>query len=310
MAKASLSLVLDDFAVLFANELNHAIWPPLLKQLIAQAKFNPDSASYPHQLMALFTEQQQEITDLPMARLRGGSEQSLCADPCYLHPDRDKLLLFYRDLDLSLQEAQELASFLQPLFADMQAKIEVKTSGQWLLEMQTPAEVSFTAKEGLHGLPITDYLPQGPEAEAWIRLANEVQMMLFDCAVNQAREAAGKVPINGIWFWGMSQLPSNWQAWPHVSGETDIVKQLSLLSHSSYQPQTQRFSEVKANHGLHIAKFNVDQDWQQQLLTLIENWLQPAMKALTMWQLKELKLIVPEWGVYRLTPFSRWQFWQ
>jgi len=301
---------LPDFAVLFANELNRDLLPDEVKRLLAKARFHSDSRAYYQHLLDLFSEQHQTSTDLPMARLRGGSTFSLCADPCYLHPDRDKLLLFYRDLEITLEESLALADYLQPLFEDLQATLIVKSPEQWLVEINTPVEVDFSAKQGLHGLPITDFMPQGKDAEHWIRLANEIQMLLFDCPVNQAREATGKVPINNLWFWGKAEFPQNWSAWKHVSGDDDLLQRLAIESGSDYQSDTQRLLDIAEEEALHVVTFDPAQDWQQQLQTLSKNWLQPASSALTKWQLNQLNLIVPEWGIYRLTPISSWQFWR
>lgn len=304
-----MSLVLPDFAVLFANELNRALLPECVNKLVKKADFHQDLSGSDQHLLQLFSAEHYSTSDLPMATLRGGCELNLCADPCYLHPDRDKLLLFYRDLDLSLEEAQAFATFLQPLFDEINATLEVHKAEQWVLRLNQSVETAFFSKEGLHGQPVTDFLPSGVDAENWIRLWNEIQMLLFDCPLNQAREAAGKVPINSVWFWGNAAMPQRWQSWSWVSGQRDVVQQLASQSQSHYQQQCHHFSDTHGRKRLHIAPLETDKDWQQQLQTLSESWLEPMMTALKKWQLSELNIIVPEWGIYRLTPFSIWRFW-
>jgi hypothetical protein len=50
------------------------------------------------------------------------------------------------------------------------------------------------------------------DAKAWRKLLNETQMLWFTDAVNQHREAEGKLPINGLWVmsssWSFSALMS------------------------------------------------------------------------------------------------------
>lgn len=307
MAKARLSLVLPDYAALFANELNRTLLPEPLQRLLKKARFQADKRGYYQHLLALLGEQS-PAGDLPIARLRGGSEHSLCADPCYLHPDRDQLLLFYRDLDLSLDEAKAIRQRVQPLLDDFGASLKVQSPQQWLLELESLPEVRFTPKEGLNGLPVTGFLPRGKEAQSWIRLWNEIQMLLFDCPENQAREKAGKVPINSLWFWGKGALPT-WQYWPHISGEDNMLTNLAAESGSVYQSGVTAFDDVKAKQALHVMAFDTGQGWEQQLNELTQNWLLPASLALKKWRLSELEIIVPEWGVYRLTSFSSWRFW-
>lgn len=308
MSKAGLNLLLADSAALFANELNRALLPDALKQILKKARFEPDSSGYQRHLLQLFSGQNISSRDLPIANLRGGSSRSLCADPCYLHPDRDQLLVFHRDLDLSPDEAHAIAGLVQPLLADFAGNLLVKNARQWLLELPARPEVEFTALEGLHGLPVTDFLPRGADAQRWIRLWNEIQMLLFDCEVNQAREAAGKVPINSLWFWGQGRLPAL-QPWPHVSGSGELLNTLASYSQSNMVADTDRFDFIRHKPALHILSFDPEQDWQQQLAQFQSDWLVPAWSALKKWQLRELNLIVPEWGVYCLTPISSWRLW-
>lgn len=308
MARGSLSLVLPEYAILFANELNRAMLPQQLKTALNKATFMSDSAGVYQQLLHLFSPETPQNADLPMALLRQGSDFSLCADPCYLHPDRDKLLLFYRDLDLSVKEANAFANYLQPLFDEFGGTLQVQTADQWLLQLTKPIQTQFSAKEGLHGQAVTDFLPAGDDAESWLRLWNEIQMLLFECPLNQAREAEGKVPINSLWFWGNAELPRRWQSWSQVSGNHDALQTLVTLSQSTYQPMLAHFN-VASFRQLHVEPFAADKEWQPQLERLTANWLLPTIKALKKWQLKEVNLIVPEWGCYRLTPFSAWRCW-
>lgn len=308
MSKASLTLVLPDYALVFANDVNRSLLTESTHRWFKKAQFEPDEAGLHRQLIRLFSAQESTTSSFPVARLRGGSVHSLCADPCYLHADRDKLRLFYRDLSLSMQEAQALCQRVQPLFDELGARLTVQTADNWLLELDKPAEADFHPLEGLHGQVVTDFLPKGRQAEHWIRLWNEVQMMLFDCPENQAREAAGKVPVNSLWFWGQGDLPVL-TGWEQVSGELSVLESLASLSRSRYESTVSGFNDIALKPALHVQTFDIEQDWQQQMSHLTEAWLEPAFTALTRWQLDELQIIVPEWGRYRLTPWTHWRFW-
>lgn len=309
MAKARLSLVLSDFAVFFANELNRGLVPESISRSLNKGRFRRDDSPYYRRLLSLFADSQLDPDDLPIAALRAGSDRNLCADPCYLHADRDQLLLFYRDLDLSLEEAKAFALRIQPLLDDFEARLCVLDAENWLLECQQLPSVTFSAKEGLNGRPVGDYLPRGEGAEDWIRLWNEIQMLLFDCPENQAREAAGKVPINSLWFWGKGAMPAC-RAWSHVSGNALLLKALTAETQSNYQTGISQFEQITARHALHVLSFDANGDWDAQWQQIAHNWVLPAMRALKQWRLHELELIIPEWGDYRLTPLSSWCFWR
>lgn len=308
MSKARLSLLLADSAALFANELNHSLLPEGLKQCIQKARFRAEASGYQRHCLQLFSGQAITTDDLPMARLRGGSAASLCADPCYLHPDRDRLLLFNRDLDLTLPEAESIAELVQPLLADFNARLTVQTPQQWLLELDSMPELELVALEGLHGLPVTEFLPRGLQSQNWVRLWNEIQMLLFDCEINRQREVEGKVPINSVWFWGLGELPS-WQPWPLVSGNDPLLEKLAGLSQSGFKTDVDLFERKLPLPAIKSVAINTEQDLVAQLQQLNDNWLAPAMTALKKWQLRELELIVPEWGVYTLTSINSWRFW-
>jgi hypothetical protein len=133
-------------------------------------------------------------------------------------------------------------------------------------------------------------------------------MVLFDCPENQAREAAGKVPINSLWFWGQGNMPAL-RPWGQVSGNDNLVRKLAEHSHSAYQQDVSRYQQRDAGDAIHVLAFEQEQDWQSQLDALSQHWLMPAFQALKRWQLRELEVIVPEWGRYRLTLLHSWKFW-
>lgn len=308
MSKPRLTLVLPDYAVLFASDINRGLLPDTLQLLLKKAQFEADETGFYQQLVNLFSAQTVPPSALPIAMLRGGAKHSLCADPCYLHPDRDKLRLFYRDLDLSIEEAELFCQRIQGVFAELGASLSIQTAEHWLIEFDQPIDVEFSALEGLHGQTVTGFLPTGGDAKQWIQLWNEVQMVLFDCPENQAREAAGKVPVNSLWFWGQGTMPEL-KSWGQVSGEDSLLAKLAEFSQSPYQVDAPVHKDIDAETVLHVEKFNKNLDWQSQLDALTQDWLLPAYRALQRWQIKELNVIVPEWGSYRLTPLRSWKFW-
>jgi hypothetical protein len=58
---------------------------------------------------------------------------------------------------------------------------------------------------------IEPFLPGGADAPRLRQLMSELEMWLFEHAVNRARAAQGEPPINGLWMWGggapVSSLP-------------------------------------------------------------------------------------------------------
>jgi hypothetical protein len=74
----------------------------------------------------------------------------------------------------------------------------------WFLGLDADPKITTTALKHALNKDITPYLPQGEGALVWAKLQNEIQMLLFNHPINEAREARGELPINSVWFDGLS----------------------------------------------------------------------------------------------------------
>lgn len=309
MARQTLTLILTEFSAIVANPINQSLLPQSLRKLIKRGQFITSEDKLMQRLIALFSKETMRCDDFPMASLRGGTSFSLCVDPCYLQADRDQLLLFHRGLTLKPTEAEQLIDTIAYLFDDLGASLTMHSPNQWLLTMPIKPEVEFIGLDRVDHHAVAEFLPRGADAGLWIRLWNEIQMALFDCPVNQTREAEGKVPINSVWFWGKGAMPTEWQAWSHVSGQDEILASLSDHSGSTWRDDIRDFSDIQANQSLHLVNFDSDKDWASQLGALDKNWFTPIYKALKRFQLDSINIIIPGWGHYQLTAASVWKIW-
>jgi hypothetical protein len=73
----------------------------------------------------------------------------------------------------------------------------------WFLGLDNHPNITTTPIDQVKNKDIANYLPQGDGALAWNKLQNEVQMLLFNHPVNQAREAQGLPIINSLWCYGL-----------------------------------------------------------------------------------------------------------
>ena len=76
----------------------------------------------------------------------------------------------------------------------------------WFLGLDADPKVTTTPIEKVVNKDVAPYLPQGEGALAWAKFQNEIQMLLFAHPVNEAREARGELPINSLWFYGLSTM--------------------------------------------------------------------------------------------------------
>lgn len=136
-------------------------------------------------------------------------------------------------LHLSAQESHTLFEAVKPLFE----------SEGWVMAWGAPARW-YAAHDSLDGLPsasidrvigrnIDLWLPATPQARLIRRLQNEVQMLLYQQPLNDARVGQGALPVNSFWLSGCGRAQpdrapeglviagslrgpavcSNWAAW-------------------------------------------------------------------------------------------------
>lgn len=155
-----------------------------------------------------------DLPTAPLTALGDGIEADtggfwLHADPVFLRPDRDQLLLFdERVLDLVPAEAQALADLFNRHFADEGIRLHVPQPTRWYLEMPTSPGIQTRPIHQAIGRHIHPLLPSGENARHWIGLLNEAQMLFYGADVNREREAGGRPLISGVWLWGGGKLPA------------------------------------------------------------------------------------------------------
>jgi hypothetical protein len=73
---------------------------------------------------------------------------------------------------------------------------------RWYLAHELLTELPTASLDRVIGRNPDMWMPDRPEAATLRRLMSEVQMLLYQHPVNEAREAAGLPPVNSIWLSG------------------------------------------------------------------------------------------------------------
>lgn len=76
---------------------------------------------------------------------------------------------------------------------------------QWFLRLEKNPNIQAHVPQVALNKAISAYLPTGEGAIKWAAFTNELQMLLFEHVVNQAREAKGLPAVNSIWCYGGGQ---------------------------------------------------------------------------------------------------------
>ena len=301
-AKAMLTIIWPGAAGVL-QPINKVSWPPALQKILNKSRFTADPTDFTKLLLQQFG--QPVAADMPLAALRFPGETAICADLCYLHPDRGFLRLFHQDLQVSDGEASQLQASLAGLLDEVQGQWLTFSAKHWGLRLPALPALQFQAIDALEGLSISDKLPAGNDQNSWRRLLNEIQMTLFEHPVNQQREADGKLPVNAVWFSGAAPLAirSNWQT---VSGNDELLKQLATLTQTSLI-ESMDLDALNGRSLLVLPPIDTHADWQNQLQDLQQQVFKPLWQQLRSLKLSNVQLVVPAQGTYRL---SRWRSWR
>jgi hypothetical protein len=105
-------------------------------------------------------------------------------------------------LALSAAESRTLFAAVQPLFAGEGYTLAWGSALRWYAAHTSLQNLATASLDRVIGRNIGAWLPRQPEAKPLRRLQNEVQMLLHDHALNEAREARGALPVNSFWLSG------------------------------------------------------------------------------------------------------------
>ena len=138
-----------------------------------------------------------------------GSSYWLFAAPVHLVLQRDSFSLAAPvPLPLESDESDVLTSAFNQHFASdgMQFFWHETT---WFLSSKTNPNIQTTSPQRVINKDINAFLPIGKGAMKWAKFQNEIQMLLFEHPVNQAREANNLPVVNSIWCYGLGIIENN-----------------------------------------------------------------------------------------------------
>ena len=105
-------------------------------------------------------------------------------------------------LALSAADSRTLFDAVQPLFASEDFTLVWGGPLRWYAAHSSLQDLATASIERAIGRNIERWLPRQTAAKRLRRLQNEVQMVLHDHPLNEAREAAGSLPVNSFWLSG------------------------------------------------------------------------------------------------------------
>lgn len=124
------------------------------------------------------------------------------ADPVHLETRlRHLVVRRLSEDDVSPSELAELFETLQARLGH-DAGLTFTAAGDWgYVGAASPFATPDMSADMANGR-LPDHFAAAGDSTGYHRLLSEVQMVLHDHAVNQRRQAGGRLPINSLWFWG------------------------------------------------------------------------------------------------------------
>ncbi len=285
----------------------------------------PDVPCHEH-LWALFSMPEQPSGRFPIAAVtrcaegvEGTEKTWLRADPVHLYADLTALALFdSRAFSLTAQEADGLIAHLNADLAESGWLFRRGTDPfHWYVGLNESLDAATLSTTQTAGCDISQCMPEGRDARMLRQTMNDVQMLLHQAPVNQAREQRGEPPVNSVWFWGAGDEPVAASAapWDFVfAGDalTCGLARLHNIDHALLPGTVAELMEVlEAQREILIAAVPESFAWQrnEQLKSLAEAIIPPVTRCLRQGRIPRA---VIETGSFRYE-LRRWdalKFWR
>jgi hypothetical protein len=161
-----------------------------------------------------------------------------------------------------------------------------------------PIAASTQDPERARGRHLENFLPTGSDAARLRRLSSEMEMWLFDHAVNRGRRQRAQLPVSALWLWGggapLATLPS-------VQGGAaggDVF--FDAFAWGAQAPGAGRGADVMV-----AAMTPAGEEWDE----VQARWLAPALADLRRGRIGQLELAA---GERRYIVGARWRrrFWR
>lgn len=127
----------------------------------------------------------------------------LHAEPVHFVAGLDRLSFLGLTDESKVTDAERSALFeqLAPNFASGDPVLQAVGS-EWFLRSSRVLQVTTSTPEAAAASELQTVMPRGPDAAELRRVMTELQMLLHEHPVNDARTRRGLPAINAVWLWG------------------------------------------------------------------------------------------------------------
>jgi hypothetical protein len=247
----------------------------------------------------------------------------LRADPVGISMQRDQMVL-QADLTLAVNEAAQLCASLNAHFAGEGLRFVAPHPQRWYLQLDKTPDMQTHPLPQVVGANVHAHLPYGADALHWHSVFNEIQMLFYEHAVNQAREQRGELPVNAVWLWGGGKAATNLrQPFALVAGDSELALAFAQAMEIPALVPAEPLLTGKAEQGgeallvwegLRLALQSADiAKWRASVQQFEADFAAPLLAALAAGQLEQITLDVLSEGESRrfvLTRSALWKLWR
>lgn len=200
-------------------------------------------------------------------------------------------------LQLAASEAETLAEEFNRLWDNAGVRMMAGRGGALYCCFDESVRAETQDPRSAVGRDIAAYLPTGSGAPRLRRLMSEVEMWLFEHAVNRMRAARGAGAVSGLWLWGggatLAQMPKlmGWTA-----GQDVLFAAFPARTH---------YPRAAGSGVVVLEQTPGAPDWPEAE----SRWLRPMLADLSAGRIGEARLSAGEW-CYSLSAAWRWRFWR
>jgi hypothetical protein len=143
---------------------------------------------------------------------------------------------------------------------------------------------------------LSAFLPAGADAGRWKRWQSEVQMLLFEHAVNHRREREGLAPVNSVWLWGGGRYEPTDSSEANsaaIFADDARVRALARGAGLDIAPVPAGFSALPRTPSAAVWLEPIDTGATSARLAAIDSiWMAPVARALGTGSLRAVELVL------------------
>ena len=215
-------------------------------------------------------------------------------EPVHLRADRTRLLLVaLPPNDIAPAEADALRTALAPHLAREGYELHRGTLERWYVRAPRRLDLHTQAPQACVGALDERHLPSGTDGASLRRLVTEAQMLLHALPVNEAREANGKLAVNGVWPWGGgSMIAIGGSHFSHAFSDDPIVRGMARASGAHASPLPRAAEDLiacPADRGDALVVCTTASD---SLADIERRWVAPLAQELRRGRMTALRLVL------------------